>query len=102
MTTLEENEQNVPEPLLKIISNKNSAKILKTTNNSKSAYDISRDCKISLTTVYRELRKMDEINLLKVSGSIDETGKKHFKYESKKHVYCKCACSNIDLDSLLS
>lgn len=93
----------IPEHLLKIVSNKNSAKILKTTtDSSKSAYEISKDCEMSLTTVYRELRKLNEINLVKISGSIDNTGKKHFKYESKKHVYCKCAGSNVDLSSLIS
>lgn len=102
-TTSDEGNGTAPAHLIKIVSNSNSAKILKTTSDSsKSAYEISKDCEMSLTTVYRELRKLNEINLVKISGSIDNSGKKHFKYESKKHVYCKCAQSNIDISSLIS
>jgi len=41
------------------------------------------------------------MKLLSISGSIDVSGKKQFMYKSKDNVYCKCACSHIDLSQLI-
>lgn len=66
----------------------------------KSAYDLSKDCQVSLTTIYRQIKRLNDMKLLEISGSIDASGKKHFMYKSKGAVYCRCACSHIDLSNL--
>ncbi len=92
----------MPRPLSKILSEESAMQILKSAaSNHKSAYELSKDCEISLTTIYRQIKRLNDMKLLTISGSIDETGKKHFMYKSKESVYCKCACSHIDLSSLL-
>ena len=86
-------EKAVPEQLLKIISDKSAIRLLKSAASyPKSAYELSRDCQVSLTTAYRQVKKLNNMKLLTVSGFIGETGKKYFMYKSKETVYCKCAC----------
>ncbi|MDE1815504.1 MAG: HTH domain-containing protein [Thaumarchaeota archaeon] len=67
----------------------------------KNASELSKECNVSLTTVYRQVKRLNDKKLLIVSGSIDDGGKKHFTFKSKNSVYCKCACSTVDLTSFL-
>jgi DNA-binding transcriptional ArsR family regulator len=93
----------IPGPLSKILSEESAVRILKSSALShKSAYDLSRDCQVSLTTVYRQIKRLNDMRLLSISGSIDISGKKQFMYKSKDTVYCKCSCSHIDLSQLLT
>ena len=46
----------------------------------KSAKIISKDTGISLTTVYRKIRKLKEKNLVDISGQISEDGRRSFLY----------------------
>lgn len=80
-----------------MLTDRNTIKILRSATIPKSAYQLSSDCDISLTTIYRQVKKLNDKKILVVSGSIDKSGKKHFTFKSKNNVYCKCACSNIDL-----
>ncbi|MDE1763556.1 MAG: HTH domain-containing protein [Thaumarchaeota archaeon] len=86
---------------MKILSEKSIIRILQSSTSPKNAFDLSRDCDVSLTTVYRQIKKLNDKKLLIVSGSIDSGGKKHFTFKSKNSVYCKCACSNIDLSPFI-
>lgn len=95
--TTNQNQEEIPEPLLKLLSEKSALHILKSATSPKNAYQLSQDCDISLTTVYRQIKRLNDKKLLVVSGSIDESGKKHFVFKSKTSVYCKCACSHIDI-----
>lgn len=87
--------------MLRVLSEESAVRILRSATSPKNAYQLSRDCDISLTTVYRQIKRMNDKKLLIVSGSIDESGKKHFVFKSKQSVYCKCACSHIDLDQFV-
>ncbi len=49
----------------------------------KSALEISRETKISISTVYRKLQYLSDLKLLRVSGQINQDGKKFFYYQSK-------------------
>lgn len=101
-TTNQGSDQVIPRPLTKILSEESAMLILKSAASShKSAYELSKECEISLTTIYRQIKRLNDMKLLTISGSIDESGKKHFMYKSRENVYCKCACSYISLFSLL-
>ncbi len=93
----DQKDDKIPESLLKILSDDSAISILRSAISPKSAYQLSMDCNVSLTTIYRHVKKLSDKKLLLVSGSIDNSGKKHFTFKSKNNVYCKCACSNIDL-----
>jgi DNA-binding transcriptional ArsR family regulator len=98
----EGNVKIIPDSLSKILSEESAIRILKSAALShKSAYDLSRDCQVSLTTVYRQIKRLNDVRLLSISGSIDISGKKQFMYKSKNTVYCKCSCSQVDLSQLL-
>ncbi len=104
MTVLSKNEHDkevIPLSLLKILSNRNAVKIIQDTFDSpKTAFEISKDCNVSLTTTYRQLRRLSDRKIMNVTGTINERGKKNFTYESKKNVYCKCARSQVKLYSI--
>lgn len=91
----------IPDNLLKILSDESVKHIMRSATSPKSAYQLSKDCDISLTTVYRQVKRLNDKKLLHVSGSIDKSGKKHFTFKSKNNVYCKCACSTIDISSFI-
>ena len=80
-----------------MLSEESVTKILRSATSPKNAYELSRECEVSLTTAYRQIRRLNEKRLLVVSGHIDESGKKHFVFKSRRSVYCRCACSHIDL-----
>jgi DNA-binding transcriptional ArsR family regulator len=102
ISTNQDSEKAIPRPLAKILSEDTATRILQSAAQShKSAYDLKMDCEVSLTTIYRQIKRLNDMKLLAVAGSIDETGKKHFTYKSKESVYCKCACAQIDLSQFL-
>ena len=97
-----DNETIISSSLSKILSEESAMRILKSAATShKSAYDLSKDCKVSLTTAYRQIKRLSNMKLLSISGSIDTSGKKQFMYKSKDNIYCKCSCSHIDMSQLL-
>ena len=60
---------------------KNLMKIfLSLTNSPKSTKRISEDTGISITTVYRKIRKLKEKQLVAISGCITGDGTKQFLY----------------------
>jgi DNA-binding transcriptional ArsR family regulator len=102
ISTNQDIEKAIPAPLSKILSEESAIRILKSAASThKSAYELSKDCQISLTTIYRQIKRLNDMRLLTISGSIDVSGKKHFMYKSKETVYCKCACSHIDLSNVI-
>lgn len=50
----------------------------------KSANDISKECNIPLSTVYRKLKKLREHKLLQTSGIIDDAGVKIRLFNTNK------------------
>ena len=44
---------------------------------------INNETKIPISTVYRRIQILDDLGLLKVTGSINKEGKKYFSYKSK-------------------
>lgn len=103
INTFQNNQKDgtIPEHLSKILSDESVKRILRSATYPKSAYQLSKDCDVSLTTIYRQVKRLNDKKLLLVSGSIDESGKKHFTFKSKNNVYCKCICSNIDISSFI-
>lgn len=70
--------------ILQIMSDKYCRAILDTSmDRPKSAMEISADCKIPISTVYRRLQTLHDNKLVGISGSISEEGKKYFLYKSK-------------------
>ena len=70
--------------ILGIISDKYCRAIFESTMSvPKAAIEISTECKIPISTVYRRLQLLHDNKLLSISGSITMEGKKHFMYKSK-------------------
>ena len=70
--------------LLYILSDKFSRQILNSIlQKPKSASQISTECSMLLSMVYRRLQYLEGSNLLQVTGEITENGKKRFTYLSK-------------------
>ena len=77
-------EDKKKDAILGIISNKYCRKILESTMyKPKTAVEISAECTIPISTVYRRLQDLHDNKMLSVSGSISEDGKKYFMYKSK-------------------
>ncbi|MDE1727382.1 MAG: HTH domain-containing protein [Thaumarchaeota archaeon] len=87
--------------MLNLLLDESANCILRAATLPKSAYQLSKDCNVSLTTIYRQIKRLNDKKLLHVSGAIDKGGKKHFTFKSKSNVYCKCACSNVDISSFI-
>lgn len=69
---------------LYILSDKFSRQILNCIlQKPKSASEISAECNILLSMVYRRLQYLEEANLLHTKGEITDDGKKRFTYLSK-------------------
>lgn len=49
----------------------------------KSASQISRETKIPINTVYNKMKKLAQKNIIKISGNINEIGRRHMQYKSK-------------------
>ena len=52
-------------------------------NESKTLSQISKETGLSITSVYRRIRDLDEKKLLFLSGKINLQGRREFKYKSK-------------------
>lgn len=78
--------------ILEVLADKYCKQILHTTlEKPKSAMEISSENKIPISTVYRRLQTLYDGKLVKISGSINEDGKKYFLYKSKvKAISIKC------------
>lgn len=53
------------------------------TDLPKSASQISRETKIPITTVYNKMRKLTGQKIIKISGNINDLGRRHLQYQSK-------------------
>lgn len=70
--------------ILSVMSDKYCRAIIEATMSvPKAAIEISSECKIPISTVYRRLQVLHDSKLLAISGSITQEGKKHFLYKSK-------------------
>ncbi len=49
----------------------------------KSASQISRETKIPINTVYNKMKKLAQKDIIKISGDINELGRRHMQYKSK-------------------
>ena len=72
--------------IYKILGDKYSRKILESLIESpKSALDISKECKISLTLSYKKLKNLKKYDLIQQSNSVIVEGRKYAIYKSKAH-----------------
>ena len=70
--------------LLEIVSDKYCRSILNAImDKPKSAVELTRECKIPISTVYRRIQRLHDAKMLNTSGQISEEGKKFFLYKSK-------------------
>lgn len=70
--------------ILKIISDHISRKIISSIQRvEKSASQISTEQNIELSMVYRRLRQMQRLDMLKISFQVTPDGKKSYYYKSK-------------------
>lgn len=53
------------------------------TDLPKSASQISMETKIPITTVYNKMRKLTGQKIIKISGNINDLGRRHLQYQSK-------------------
>ncbi len=53
------------------------------TDLPKSVSQISKETKIPLNTVYYKMRKLTGQKIIKVSGNINNLGRRHLQYQSK-------------------
>jgi predicted transcriptional regulator len=78
--TLSEREFSVP----RILGDSYCITILKTVKEiPKSVVEIHYDTRIPISTLYRRIQILHDMNLLRISGSITDDGKKSFLYKSK-------------------
>ncbi|HXG13736.1 MAG TPA: helix-turn-helix domain-containing protein [Candidatus Nitrosotenuis sp.] len=69
---------------LSILGDKFSRQILGCiVDRPKTALEISAECDILLSMVYRRLQFLEEANVLSVTGMIGKDGKKRFAYQSR-------------------
>ena len=72
------------EIFLNVLSDNSSRRILDAIiDTPKSILEINDETQVPMRTVYRKIRSMHDCNLLKISGTITDTGKKYFLYKSK-------------------
>ena len=70
--------------LLEIVSDKYCRSILKAImEKPKSAMDLTAECQIPISTIYRRIQLLHDAKMLYTSGHISEAGKKFFLYKSK-------------------
>jgi predicted transcriptional regulator len=68
----------------KILGDSYCVTILKTIKEMpKSCIEICAETKIPISTVYRRVQTLYDLDLLRVTGSISNDGKKYFLYKSK-------------------
>ena len=88
------------EGVLEAMSNKYSRHILAVTRDSqKSAFKIAAESGVPISTVYRRIRKLRDLGLLRISGEITLEGKRHSLYQSKvKAISSKIAGEFINVE----
>ena len=70
--------------LLEILSDKYCRSILNAIMyKPKSAMEITQECQIPVSTVYRRIQMLHDAKMLNTSGQISGDGKKFFLYKSK-------------------
>ncbi len=70
--------------ITKILGDSYCTTILKTIQEiPKSCLEICMDTRIPISTVYRRVQILHDLNLLKIFGSITSDGKRNFLYKSK-------------------
>ena len=77
-------EDDKKQGILEVVSDKYCRAILTATmKKPKSAIEITADTGIPISTIYRRLQTLHHNKLVRISGSINEDGKKYFLYKSK-------------------
>ena len=86
--------------ILEVMADKYSRDLLRTTQEfPKSAFKISQETGIPISTVYRRIQKLQDAGVVRVSGEINLEGKKHFLYQSKvKAISSKIAGEFINVE----
>ena len=86
--------------ILEVMADKYSRDLLRTTREfPKSAFSISQETGIPISTVYRRIQKLQDAGVVRVSGEINLEGKKHFLYQSKvKAISSKIAGEFINVE----
>ena len=70
--------------LLEIVSDKYCRSILNAImDKPKAAVEITRECQIPISTVYRRIQMLHDAKMLNTSGQISGEGKKFFLYKSR-------------------
>ncbi len=70
--------------ILKTMLNQDRRKIISCIKNeSKTVIQISKETELSISSVYRKIRDLDEKKLLFLSGNINLHRKREFRYKSK-------------------
>ncbi|MDH3618062.1 MAG: ArsR family transcriptional regulator [Nitrosopumilus sp.] len=76
--------QELNQSYLDAIVDENSRKLLDSIIDiPKSVLEISIETKIPLRTVYRKIQGLNDARLVKISGSVTQSGRKYFLYRSK-------------------
>jgi len=79
-------DDSLKQTLLVALSDDSSRKILDAIIDvPKSILEISNDTQVPMRTVYRKIQLLHDSKLLKISGTITDSGKKYFLYKSKIH-----------------
>jgi response regulator of citrate/malate metabolism len=68
--------------LSKIILERETRRILESTMDFKSANQIILECNISQSTAYRKIKRLVELNLLRVKHVMGEYGRWEMRYQS--------------------
>ena len=77
-------EESMKGNLLEIVSDKYCRSILNAImDKPKSAMELTTECQIPISTVYRRIQMLHDAKMLYTSGSISGEGKKFFLYKSK-------------------
>jgi predicted transcriptional regulator len=83
-TTFKVEDEAKKNHLLEIVSDKYCRSILNAImDKPKSAVELTRECKIPISTIYRRIQALHDAKMLNTSGQISEEGKKFFLYKSK-------------------
>ena len=79
-------DDSLKQTLLSALSDDSSRNILDAIIDvPKSILEISNDTQVPMRTVYRKIQLLHDSKLLKISGTITDSGKKYFLYKSKIH-----------------
>jgi len=77
-------DQERKERMLEILSDKYCRAILESImNKPKSAIELTAECNIPMSTVYRRIQTLHDNKLVRTSGIITDEGKRLFLYKSK-------------------